>query len=127
MIDLATLTGACLVALGERCSGLMGNNTGLLKAIRKSAERTGERVWPLPLIDEYNEDLKTPIADIKNIGGRWGGTIEAGLFLQAFVDKTRWAHLDIAGPSWASKDFPYEPKGGTGAMVRTLLDFLLHY
>ena len=126
VIDLATLTGACLVALGERCSGLMGNDSRLLDKIKRAAERAGEMVWPLPLIEEYREDLKSPIADLKNIGGRWGGTIEAGLFLEEFVDKgTRWAHLDIAGPSWANKELPYCPKGGTGCMVNTLTHLIL--
>jgi leucyl aminopeptidase len=127
VIDLATLTGACLVALGERCAGVMSNDAKLLKKIRKSATKCAEMVWPLPLIEEYREDLKSPIADLKNIGGRWAGTIEAGLFLQEFVGDTSWAHLDIAGPSWASKDLPYGPKGGTGVMVRTLADFLMTY
>lgn len=127
IIDIATLTGACLVALGERCSGLMGNDNRLMLALRKSAEKCGERIWQLPLIEEYSKDLKSPIADIKNVGGRWGGTIEAGLFLKEFIDGARWAHIDIAGPSWANKDLPYETKGGTGAMVRTLIDFILNY
>lgn len=127
VIDIATLTGACLVALGERCSGLMSNDPALAKQLQRAAERAGERLWPLPLIEEYREDLKSTIADLKNVGGRWGGTIEAGLFLQTFAEKARWAHIDIAGPSWASQEFPYEPKGGTGSMVRTLIDFILHY
>lgn len=127
MIDLATLTGACLVALGDQCTGLMSNNPQLSKALRNASAQVGERIWPLPLIADYAKEIESPIADLKNIGGRWGGTIEAGLFLKEFVEKTPWAHLDIAGPSWADKDRPYEPRGGTGCLVRTLLHYLLHY
>lgn len=126
VIDMATLTGACLVALGERCAGLMGNDEKLMDALQSAATKAGEMMWPLPLIEEYRSDLKSPIADIKNIGGRWGGTIEAGLFLQEFVDEgIKWAHLDIAGPSWANKPLPYCPKGGTGSMVSTLTHYIL--
>ena len=127
MIDLATLTGACLVALGEQCTGLMSNNQQLSKALQHASAQVGERIWPLPLIADYAKELESPIADLKNIGGRWGGAIEAGLFLKEFVDNTPWVHLDIAGPSWADKDRPYETRGGTGCLVRTLLHYLLHY
>ncbi len=126
VIDMATLTGACLVALGERISGLMGNDDKLLDDLIEASEYSGEMLWQLPLLEEYRADLKSPIADLKNIGGRWGGTITAGLFLQEFVGKARWAHLDIAGPSWSDKQLPYISRGGTGCMVSTLTQYILH-
>jgi len=126
MIDIATLTGACVVALGELCSGVLGNNQKLIEQLIESGQVTGEKIWQLPLVEEYKEELKSPIADLKNVGGRWGGTINGALFLQEFVDsKIPWAHIDIAGPSWTEKDLGTCPRGGTGFMVRTLLHFLL--
>lgn len=124
MIDLATLTGACMVALGTRITGLMGNDDDLIEKIKTASDATGESVWQLPLPAEYDESLKSPIADLKNIGGPYGGTLTAGLFLQHFVGKTKWAHLDIAGPSWTDSKLPYTPRGGCGVMVRTLAEFL---
>ncbi|MBI1909787.1 MAG: leucyl aminopeptidase [Deltaproteobacteria bacterium] len=128
LIDIATLTGACVIALGELCAGILGNDDTLIRKIIAAGEKTGEKVWQLPLIEEYKEELKTPIADVKNVGGRWGGTINGALFLQEFIgDHKHWAHIDIAGPSWTEKDLDYCPKGGTGSMVRTLLQFILDY
>lgn len=127
MIDIATLTGACVVALGELCSGILGNNQKLIDRLIESGQVTGEKIWQLPLVEDYKDELKSPIADLKNVGGRWGGTINGALFLQEFVDsKMPWAHVDIAGPSWTEKDLEICPRGGTGFMVRTLLHFLLN-
>ncbi len=127
VIDMATLTGACLVALGERVSGIMGNDDELIDSLIETGDAAGELMWQLPLINEYADQIKSSIADVKNIGGRWGGTITAGLFLKQFVDDTPWAHIDIAGPSWTDKPLPYAPRGGTGCLVNTLTRFILDY
>jgi leucyl aminopeptidase len=128
IIDLATLTGACMVALGPRIAGLMGNDDALLDQVRSAADRAGEPVWPLPLPTEYRRDLESEIADLKNIaGGRYGGALHAGLFLQEFVDGKPWAHLDIAGPARSESDDAYVPKGGSGFGVRTLVELLSTY
>ncbi len=125
IVDLATLTGACVVALGPLGTGVMGNSEALVGQIVGAARRTGEKMWPLPLYDEYLDMLRSEIADMQNSGGRWGGAITAGLFLREFVnDKTPWAHLDIAGPAFAEKDQPLSRAGGTGAGVRTLIHWL---
>ncbi|MBI2353648.1 MAG: leucyl aminopeptidase [Deltaproteobacteria bacterium] len=124
MIDLATLTGACVVALGHEASGLMGNDRRLVESLKRAAERCGERVWELPLWDEYGETMKSDIADLKNSGSRDGGSITAGWFLKQFVGKTRWAHLDIAGTAWSDKARPCSPKGATGVGVRLLIEYL---
>ncbi|HEY3307386.1 MAG TPA: leucyl aminopeptidase [Desulfuromonadaceae bacterium] len=124
MIDLATLTGACVVALGHLASGLMGNDQRLVGALKRAGERSGERVWELPLWDGYGETMKSDIADLKNAGSRDGGSITAAWFLKQFVGKTRWAHLDIAGTAWSDKTLPYSPKGATGVGVRLLLEYL---
>jgi len=126
IIDIATLTGACVVALGHLVSAIMTNDKSLSEAIINAGEQAGERFWPLPLVKEYQQDVKSKIADLKNIGGRRGeaGTIIGGLFLQEFVTDIPWAHLDIAGPSWTDSDTPYCPTGGTGHPVRTLLRYL---
>ena len=124
IIDLATLTGACVVALGHEASGLMGNNQRLVDALQEAGKRSGERLWPLPLWEEYGEAMKSDIADLKNAGSRDGGTITAGWFLKQFVGKTAWAHLDIAGTAWGDKARPYCPKGATGVGVRLLIEYL---
>lgn len=125
VIDLATLTGACVVALGEKCAGLMSNDAELSESLIEAARLAGERIAPLPLIEEYRESLRSPIADIKNCGDGWAGAITAALFLSEFVEPgVRWAHLDIAGPAYATKDTPLARTGGTGFGVRTLLTFL---
>jgi leucyl aminopeptidase len=124
LIDLATLTGACVVALGSVASGLMGNDEGLKRSIRKAAQASGERVWELPLWEEYGELMKSDIADMKNAGGPEAGTISAAWFLQNYVGKSRWVHLDIAGTAWMDKDRPYMPKGATGVGVRLLVEYL---
>lgn len=124
MIDLATLTGACVVALGHEASGLMANNQLLADSLVKAGESTGERVWQLPLWDEYGQILKSDIADFKNAGSRDGGSITAGWFLKQFVGDTNWAHLDIAGTAWTDKPRPCSPKGASGVGVRLLIEFL---
>jgi leucyl aminopeptidase len=128
IVDLATLTGACVVALGPRIAGLMGNHDGFLGQVRAAADRAGEPVWPLPLPSEYRKDLESEIADLKNIaGGRYGGALHAGLFLQEFVDGRPWAHLDIAGPARAESDDAYTPRGGSGFGVRTLVEAIVAF
>lgn len=124
LIDLATLTGACVVALGSWASGLMGNDAGVKQALKKAAQDSGERVWELPSWDEYGELLKSDIADLKNSAGAEAGAITAGWFLKNFVGKARWVHLDIAGTAWTDKDRPYLPKGATGVGVRLLVQYL---
>jgi len=124
IIDLATLTGACIIALGENVTGMMGNDDGLKARIRRAADRTGEKVWELPLWEEYDELIKSDIADVKNVGGRPAGTIIGGAFLKKFVGEYPWVHLDIAGPVWTEKDKPYIPKGATGVGVRLVVQLL---
>ncbi len=124
VIDLATLTGACIIALGENVTGMMGNDDGLKARVRRAADRTGEKVWELPLWEEYEELIKSDIADVKNVGGRPAGTIIGGAFLKKFVGEYPWVHLDIAGPVWTEKDKPYIPKGATGVGVRLIVQLL---
>jgi len=129
IIDMATLTGACIVALGWLVTGAMGNDPKLLGELGAASEEEGERLWELPLVEEYRNDIKSRVADIKNIGGgRDAGTIIGGLFLQEFVGETSWVHLDIAGPAYPERDYPTIPYlgsfAGTGWMVRSLLTFL---
>jgi leucyl aminopeptidase len=124
IVDMATLTGACVVALGPLCSGLFSNNNGLADRLLAAADTAGERVWRLPLIDEYRENLTSDVADMNNVGPRGGGAITAGLFLKEFAGDRPWAHLDIAGPAFLEKDTPLAPKGGTGCAVRTILTYL---
>jgi leucyl aminopeptidase len=125
VIDLATLTGACMVALGIKVAGLMGNDDRWIGQVRDAAERAGESVWHLPLPSEYRKDLDSEIADLKNITGtRYGGALTAGLFLSEFTGDIPWVHLDIAGPARAPSDDGYTVKGGTGFGVRTLVEVL---
>ncbi|PWH13930.1 MAG: leucyl aminopeptidase [Anaerolineae bacterium] len=125
IVDIATLTGAVLIALGSVRAGLMSNNEELAEALFQAGERTHERLWRLPLDDEYFEQIKGDDADIKNSGGRKAGTIIGGMFLKQFVsEQTPWAHIDIAGVMWAEKDLPYCPKGGMGFGVRLFLEYL---
>ncbi|MBI4609964.1 MAG: leucyl aminopeptidase [Candidatus Rokubacteria bacterium] len=125
IVDLATLTGACVIALGPLCSGVMWNNKPLADRILAAAEGAGERMWPLPLIEEYKEGLKSDVADLNNVGPRGGGALTAGLFLREFAGEVPWVHIDIAGPAFTEKDLPLGPKGGTGVGVRTLLTYLM--
>ena len=125
IIDLATLTGACVVALGEYTSGVMGNDKDLINNIISVSQISGERMWELPFDDNMKEKLSSPIADLKNVGNRYGGAITAGMFLEEFVsDKIKWCHIDIAGPAFTKSGFTYNPKGGTGVGTRTLLYYL---
>ena len=124
IIDLATLTGACVVALGDYVSGLFGNDELLLKRIEEASEKTGEKVWRLPVWDEYFDYLKSDTADFRNVGTRSAGAIIGAVFLSKFVGKTPWVHLDIAGPANIEKARPYIPSGGTGVGVRLLVQML---
>ncbi len=124
IVDLATLTGACMVALGPHTAALFGNNDAFRDRVFDAAKRSGEDVWPMPLSKKLRGMLDSPIADMKNIGQRWGGAITAALFLHEFVGKTTWAHLDIAGPSFSEKAEPSVPRGGTGFAVRLLLELV---
>ncbi|MCX5841060.1 MAG: leucyl aminopeptidase, partial [Deltaproteobacteria bacterium] len=124
VIDLATLTGACIVALGDQVIGMLGTDDSLKDKIRKAADMTGERVWELPLWEDYHELIKSDVADFKNSAGRAGGAITAAAFLSKFVGNVPWVHLDIAGPSWLTKDKPYIPKGASGVGVRLMVQVL---
>ncbi len=128
IIDMATLTGACMVALGEYTAGLFSNSDELAKAIETSSKRTGERVWRLPLDDErLRKKIKSSVADVVNSGGRYGGAITAAMFLEEFVKEgIKWAHLDIAGPAYSKENFYYYQKGATGFGVRLCLDYILN-
>jgi leucyl aminopeptidase len=124
VIDLATLTGACVVALGAHATGMMGNDGRIMDQLRAAGLDTYERVWELPLFEEYEKQIKSDVADVKNVGGRWAGAITAALFLKKFVDGYPWVHLDIAGTAILDEALPYTPKGGSGVGVRLLLRFL---
>ena len=124
IIDLATLTGACVIALGDYVIGLFGNEETLLKRVEEASGKTGEKVWRLPLWDEYFEYLKSDVADFRNVGTRSAGAIIGGIFLSKFVEKAPWVHLDIAGPAYIEKERPYTPKGGTGVGVRLVVQML---
>jgi leucyl aminopeptidase len=125
LIDLATLTGACRVALGLLYGGVFGNDQGWIDRVLEAAQRTGERLWHMPMPEEYKEQNKSEIADIKNAGNRYGGAITAALFLAEFVGNTPWVHLDIAGPRLSTKESGYMVKGATGFGVRTLVELAL--
>ena len=125
IVDLATLTGACVVALGDGVSGVMGTDQKLVERILDAGSRSGEYLWQLPLVEEYREGLKSQVADIKNVTGtRWGGAITAGLFLKEFVKTDSWAHVDLAG-NWSSSERDYRSSGATGEGPRWLLDWIL--
>ena len=127
IIDFATLTGACIIALGTAASGMLGNDKKLMNLLTKSGERTGEKVWELPLWEEYKKLIRSDIADIKNIGGRGAGAITAAAFLSNFVGNYPWVHLDIAGTAWTQEGTPkksYIKKGATGVGVLLSIDFL---
>ena len=122
LVDIATLTGAISIALGRIASGLFGTPAAFVEHVRDVAERAGDRCWPLPLFDEYKDQLRSEIADMINTGGRLGGAITAALFLKEFTGGLPWIHLDIAGTSWADESKPFMPKGPTGVGVRTLIE-----
>jgi leucyl aminopeptidase len=125
VIDIATLTGAIVVALGHSAAGLMGSDERLVEEVRAAGEKAGERVWPLPLWEDYRDLMKSDIADVKNSGGRPAGSISAGWFLREFVDGFPWAHLDIAGTAYSDRDDPSRVKGPTGMGVRLFTEFVL--
>ncbi|HET7290745.1 MAG TPA: leucyl aminopeptidase [Thermodesulfobacteriota bacterium] len=126
IVDLATLTGACMVALGAYTAGLMGNDQKLIDRILSAAGSAGEKVWQLPMDDELRPEIRSDVADMKNAAGnRWGGAITAAMFLENFVGDTAWAHIDIAGPAYNEKESGWNPKGGTGFGVRTLVSYIM--
>ena len=125
VVDIATLTGAIVVALGNTASGVMGTDEALVEEVRRAGERAGERVWPLPLWDEYRDLMKSDIADVKNAGGRPAGSISAGWFLREFVEGYPWAHLDIAGTAYTDREDPSRVKGPTGMGVRLFSELVL--
>ena len=125
IVDTATLTGACVVALGTSITGAMGNDDALIRELIAAGEATGEPIWQLPLHKEYRALIDSPVADIKNVGDRWGGAITAAWFLAEFVGETPWCHLDIAGPAFSDRGTDLSPRGATGAPVRTLVKFVL--
>jgi leucyl aminopeptidase len=125
VLDIATLTGAVVVALGHVAIGTMGNDDALVAEVRAAGERAGERCWPLPLWEEYRELLKSDIADLKNSGGRGAGTIAGGWFLREFVDGYPWVHLDIAGTAYTEGEGPHQTKGPTAVGVRLFTEFIL--
>jgi leucyl aminopeptidase len=125
IVDLATLTGACVIALGDNVAGLMSNNDILQARVQAAGEKSGEKVWPLPLWDSYFELLKSNVADLKNVDGRKAGAITAAVFLKQFVPEgVPWAHLDIAGCAWEEKGSPLVPKGASGMGVHLLIRLL---
>jgi leucyl aminopeptidase len=125
VIDIATLTGAIVVALGHTAAGVMGSDEQLVEEVRSAGEKAGERVWPLPLWEDYRDLMKSDIADVKNTGGRPAGSISAGWFLREFVDGFPWAHLDIAGTAYTEREEPTRVKGPTGIGVRLFTEFVL--
>jgi leucyl aminopeptidase len=128
MVDLATLTGAMIIALGHEYGGMFSNNDELAERLMAAGAASGEKLWRLPLHEDYDKQIKSEIADMKNVGGRPGGSITAAQFIKRFVNDKPWAHLDIAGMAWTTKDHPTVPKGATAYGVR-LLDRLVadHY
>jgi leucyl aminopeptidase len=124
ILDLATLTGACVVALADAACGLFGNEEGLVDEVRGAGEASGEIAWPMPIFPRYTEMMKSPYADLRNGGGRWGGACTAAAFLKEFVGDTPWVHLDIAGTAWTERDTGYLRRGATGFGVRLLWEFV---
>ena len=124
IVDLATLTGACIVALGDDIAGLWSSDEALAGELKAAAELAGEKFWQMPLEDKYFEGMKSQIADMKNTGPRAGGSITAALFLKQFVKETPWAHLDVAGPVWSDKESGINSAGATGFPVRTLVNWI---
>jgi len=122
VVDIATLTGACMVALGRNLSGLFGAPDAWVETVRQNAHAAGDRLWPMPIYEEAREELHSEIADLVNSAGRAGGAVTAAAFLRAFSGEGAWAHLDIAGTAWAESKQPYQPKGATGVAVRTLIE-----
>jgi len=126
LVDAATLTGACVIALGETRAAAMGTDQQLIDDLVRAGEQCGERLWPMPLDNEYGEIIRSDIADLRNVGNRTAGSITAGFFLKHFAGSTPWAHLDIAGTAWTEKEKPYIAKGATGFGVRLMANFVLN-
>lgn len=124
VIDIATLTGACIIALGHHSAAVLGSDAELVQALIHAGEECGEHLWQLPLRKEYAKQLESSVADLKNVGGRPAGTITAAAFLQHFAPECPWAHVDIAGTAWNEKASPGQPAGGTGFGVRMLVEYL---
>jgi leucyl aminopeptidase len=122
LVDVATLTGAVVVALGKYTTGLFGTSDEWIERVKRAAERAGDRVWQMPLFDDYREQLKSDIADFMNTGGRAAGSITAAMFLKEFTGSAPWVHLDIAGTDWVDEVKPFLPKGPSGVAVRTLAE-----
>jgi leucyl aminopeptidase len=127
LVDAATLTGAIVVALGHLRVGAFTNNQELLERVRAAGDAGGERLWQMPLDEEYKDYLKSAFADIPNIGGRWGGSITAAMFLKEFVEDKPWVHLDIAGTAWMDDSKPWIAKGPSGVPVRTFVNLALNW
>jgi leucyl aminopeptidase len=125
VIDAATLTGAATYVTGPHASPIMGNDEALIEEVRRASERSGERVWPLPMYDEFREQNKSDIADVKNSGGRGAGTITAGWFLREFVEGYPWVHMDVAATAYTDSDSPPLAKGPAGVPMRTFVEFVL--
>ncbi len=125
IVDIATLTGACLVALGSVASAIMGNSSDFVSKLIDTSKSVGENLWEMPMYEEYKESLKSDIADMKNTGSRYGGASTAGMFLKNFVDKTTWAHIDIAGTAYLDKPQNEYSKGATGVGIRTLIKYIM--
>jgi leucyl aminopeptidase len=124
VVDCATLTGACVIALGHLASAVLGTDSELVQELRDAGERAGERCWPLPLWKEYRAQLESAVADLQNVGGRPAGTITAATFLREFVGDVPWAHLDIAGTAYGEGKLSYQRKGGAGVPTRLLLEWV---
>ena len=127
IVDAATLTGAIVVALGRVNTGVFGTDDAFTERVLASAKSAGEKMWHMPLDDDYRDLIKSTIADIQNVGGRWGGAISAAWFLREFTGDTPWVHLDIAGTAWLDDAKPWAGKGGTGVAVRTLVDLAMNF
>jgi leucyl aminopeptidase len=127
IIDLATLTGSVSIALGTVYAAILGNDESFIEEVRRAAREVGERLWPLPMDEEYRELIKSDIADIKNSAGRYAGTITAAWFLREFAEGVPWVHLDIAGTAWENERRPHMAKGPTGIGVRTLINYICNY
>jgi leucyl aminopeptidase len=125
VVDAATLTGACVVALGHQASAVMGNDDALVEELRRAGDRSGERCWPLPMHDEYREQIRSDYADLKNSGGRPAGAITAGWFLREFAGDAPWAHLDVAGTAYGDGKLAYLSKGSSGAPTRLFVEWVL--
>jgi leucyl aminopeptidase len=124
VVDCATLTGACVIALGHHASAVLGTDDDLIQEVQDAGERSGERCWPLPLWDDYRKQLHSSVADLKNVGGRPAGTVTAACFLRQFVGDVPWAHLDIAGTAYGEGKRPYHRKGALGVPTRLLAEWV---